>query len=78
MSKKKGILSICAKCSDLCSTNYTDKNGKETESEGYVPKNIGIDWCGDYVEIDIDMKTGQIQNWKPVTDAQVIKAQKKS
>ena len=71
-----GTLRISAKCSDLCWTEYTDKDGNKTESDGYVPKNIGIDDCGDYVDIDIDMKTGQILNWKPVSDAQVIKAQK--
>ena len=71
-----GVLKISAKCSDLCSTIYTDKNGKVTESDGYVPQGIGIDSYGDYVDIDIDMQTGQILNWKPVTDEQVIKAQK--
>lgn len=71
-----GILKISAKCSDSCWTEYTDKNGKKTESDGYVPKNIGLDEYGDYVELDIDMKTGQIQNWKAVSDAQVTKAQK--
>lgn len=73
-----GILKISAKCSDLCWTEYTDKNGKKTESDGYVPEGIGIDSYGDYVDLEIDMKTGQIQNWKPVTDSQVIKAQKKA
>jgi len=74
-----GILRICAKCSDLCSTIYTDDKGNETASDSYVPKGIGIgDEYGDYVEMDIDMKTGQILNWKPVSDAQVIKAQKEA
>lgn len=71
-----GILKISAKCSDLCCTEYTDKNGKKTESNGYVPQGIGIDSYGDYVDIAIDMQTGQILNWKPVSDEQVIKAQK--
>ncbi len=73
-----GILRISAKCSDLCWTEYTDAKGKKTESDGYVPSDIGIDEYGDYVVLDIDMKTGQIQNWKPVSDARVIKAQKAS
>jgi len=73
-----GILRISAKCSDLCWTKYTDSKGNEIESNGYVPKGIGIDEYGDYVDIEIDMKTGQIQNWKPVSDAQVIDAQKKA
>ena len=72
-----GTLRISAKCSDLCWTEYTDKDGNKTESDGYVPEGINIgDGGGDYIDIDIDMKTGQILNWKPVSDAQVIKAQK--
>jgi hypothetical protein len=72
-----GILTITAKSSDLNSLSYKDKNGKVTEgkSYSYVPYNIGIGG-GDYVELDIDMETGQIQNWKPVSDAQVLKALK--
>lgn len=76
-----GILRISAKCSDVCWTEHTDKDGNTTESDGYVPQGIGIDEegdCGDYVSMEIDMKTGQILNWKPVSDAQVITAQKKT
>jgi hypothetical protein len=76
-----GILIISAKCSDLCCTTYTDKDGKVTESDGYVPEGIGITEdgdCGDYVVMEIDMKTGQILNWKAVSDAQVKAAQKKA
>lgn len=75
------ILKISAKCSDLCFTEFTDSKGKKTESNGYVPQHIGIDEdgdCGDYVSMEIDMKTGQILNWKPISDAQVIAAQKKA
>jgi hypothetical protein len=70
-----GILSISVKCSDLCYTEYKDKNGNVTETDGYVPRKIGIGG-GDYVNLEIDMETGQIQNWKPVTDEQVIASQK--
>lgn len=73
-----GILKISAKCSDLCWTEFTDSKGNKTESDGYVPSGIGIDRWGDYVVLDIDMKTGQILNWKPVSDAKVIKAQKEA
>ena len=79
--KTMGILKISAKCSDLCWTEYTDKNGNVTNSDSYVPEGIGITEdgdCGDYVRIDIDMQTGQILNWKPVSDAKVIKAQKEA
>jgi hypothetical protein len=76
-----GILKISAKCSDSCWTEYTDNKGNKTQSDSYVPSGIGIDDAdsyGDYVVLAIDMKTGQILNWKPVSDAQVIKAQKKT
>ncbi len=76
-----GILKISAKCSDLCWTEYTDSKGNETGSDGYVLQGIGIDEegdYGDYVSMEINMETGQILNWKPVTDAQVINAQKKA
>jgi hypothetical protein len=75
-----GILSISAKCSDLCFTSFTDAKGNVTKSDGYVPQGIGIDetGTGDYVSMDIDMLTGQILNWTPVTDAKVIEAQKEA
>lgn len=74
-----GKLSISAKSSDLNSIRYTDDNGKVTEGKdySYVPEGIGIGG-GDYVELDIDMKTGQILNWKPVSDAKVLKAIKEA
>jgi len=73
-----GILKVDAKCSDLCSLIYTDKEGKQIQSDGYVPEGIGIgEFYGDYIEMEIDMETGQIQNWKPLTDAQIIKSIKK-
>jgi len=72
-----GTLSVSAKCSDLCFTTYIDKDGNETETDGYVPRDIGIGG-GDYVDLEIDMKTGQILNWKPVSDAQVKASQKKT
>ena len=61
-------------------TKYTDNNGKETETDSYVPEGIGIDEegdYGDYISMEINMQTGQILNWKPVSDAKVIAAQKK-
>jgi hypothetical protein len=72
-----GILKISAKCVDLCFTEYTDSKGNETSSDSYVPNNIGIGG-GDYIDLEIDMETGQIQNWKPVSDEQIIEEQSKA
>ena len=74
-----GILSISAKCSDLCTTQYKDSKGNIIKSNeyAYVPDNIGIGG-GDYVEMDIDTDTGQILNWKKVSDSQIISAIKRA
>lgn len=55
---------INAKCSDLCYTVLYDANGKEIlEHDGYVP-GFFPGRGGDYVELDIDIDTGKILNWK--------------
>ena len=74
-----GKLTISSKSSDLNTFRYEDKNGKVTKSNdyAYVPENIGIGG-GDYVEMEIDTETGQILNWKKLTDKQVIDAIKKA
>ena len=70
-------LKVCAKCSDMCSLEFTDSKGKIHTSDSYVPAGIGIgEFFGDYVEFEIDMSTGQILNWKPKSDFMVIKALK--
>lgn len=60
------ILSITAKCSDLCNVSF-----QGIEHDGYVPENIGIGG-GDYIELSIDIETGQIQDWKPLTEEKII------
>lgn len=56
----KRVLSICAKCSDMCGMS-TDKR----ESMGYVMYDIGIGG-GDYIEFDYCLECGQIQYDFPV------------
>ena len=74
-----GILSISAKCSDLCNSSYKDKNGNVTKGGdySYVPMGINLGG-GDYVDLDIDTETGKILNWKPITDKQIIDAIKEA
>jgi hypothetical protein len=68
-----GTLRIQAKCSDLCFSTYLNNKGKVlAEKDGYVPQGLNISDDSDYVEIDIDIQTGQIQRWKPLTEKQVI------
>jgi hypothetical protein len=55
-------LRISAKCSDLF---YAELDGKE--HDGYVPDWMPGEHYGDYVELDIDIDTGKILNWKTPT-----------
>jgi len=56
-------LTIKAKCVDRCHIDFVDTEKQITnESDGYVPRNIGIGG-GDYIKLIIDVETGQILNW---------------
>ena len=65
------IMRILARCSgSLCmelTDTDTDKNNRpQYEYYGYVPFNIGIGG-NDEVDLKIDIDTGQILNWSPLT-----------
>ena len=61
---------ISAKCSDLMFATLHDETGKQigSEHDGYVPDWLGKDGYGDYVNLTIDITTGQILNWKRPTN----------
>lgn len=61
---KNIVISISAKCSDLFSATLYKDNAFAGEYDGYVPKFFPGDHYGDYVQLDIDIETGQILNWK--------------
>ncbi len=61
---KPTTISICAKCSDMFSASLDDGR----EYDGYVPKFFPGEHYGDYVELEIDLKTGKILNWNPPTE----------
>ena len=64
------ILTISAKCSDLFSACLVNDKGETiAEHDGYVLECLPGEHYGDYVMLDIDAETGQIQNWKPVSMA---------
>lgn len=61
------VVSITAKCSDMCGTVLKDAGGTIIhETDGYVP-GFFPNGGGDYVELEIDIETGKILNWKPPT-----------
>ena len=65
--KSDRILAVSAKCSDLCVCSWQSKDGKEQEHIGYVPDIIG-DRYGDYVELDLCLECGQVQDEFPKPD----------
>jgi len=68
----KYIMSITAKCADQFVANLS-KDGKSVGKEyvGYVPDFMPGKHYGDYVELDIDIVTGQIVNWKRLTTGDI-------
>ena len=58
-------ISINAKCSDMCFSELKDANGRTVaDHDGYVPALMPGEHYGDYVQLDIDLETGKILNWK--------------
>lgn len=68
------ILRISAKCSDMFHASLIEDGRTIREHDGYVPDwfpNPQAGHYGDYVEMDIDIETGKIINWKRPTDKQL-------
>jgi len=67
-------IKISAKCSDMFSAMLYEDGKATGEMDGYVPRwlpNPSVDHYGDYVELEIDIDTGKIVNWKKPTNAQL-------
>ena len=66
-------LRITAKCSDMFDASLIDNKGEHVRHySGYVPSwfpNPSVEHYGDYVDLDIDMETGRILNWKKPSQA---------
>ena len=76
---KRKTLSITAKCSDMFSASLSE-GPSILQYDGYVPTwfpNPNEKHYGDYVELKIDVETGQILNWKKPTQAQLNETFKK-
>jgi hypothetical protein len=66
----KRTIRISAKCSDMFDVQLMEDGKRVGEYSGYVPTwfpNPTEDHYGDYVQLDIDVDTGQILNWKKPT-----------
>lgn len=70
--KKPKSIRISAKCSDLFSATAHDETEKQIgEYQGYVPDFFPGEHYGDYVQLNIDIATGKILNWKAPSVAQL-------
>ncbi len=58
------ILYVTGKTSDLCSTRLEIDGKKVKETDGYVPDIMPEEHFGDYIELEIDIDTGMLLNWK--------------
>ena len=59
-------LYLSAKCSDLCWLRIDNDDGEPLlEHDGYVPDFMPGQHWGDYIDLEIDVETGVILNWKP-------------
>lgn len=71
------IIRMSAKCSDMCNLQLVNDDGTlKGDSNDYVPvwlPNSTVEHYGDYVELDIDVATGKILNWKKPTMADLAK-----
>lgn len=67
-------IKINAKCSDMFAACLVEPGKAARNYDGYVPSwfpSPGTEHYGDYVELEIDVDTGRIINWKKPTVAQL-------
>ncbi len=63
------ILTLNAKCSDMCVSTLEVDGVNLGEHVGYAPR-LNHKIGGDYIEIQVDLETGQIVDWvKPDEEA---------
>lgn len=62
------IIYMSAKCSALCYLDLcNEKGGSLGEYTGYVPDFFPGDHFGEYIDLEIDVDSGVILNWKKPT-----------
>ena len=67
-------LKLCLKVRDCFCAALMSESGKQLKDyEGYVPNFMPGEHYGDYVDLEIDIDTGQILNWKKPTPEQIEK-----
>lgn len=68
-------IDVCAKVRDSGCYTLADKDGNECGEtiDGYVPSFFPDDG-GDYLNLNIEIETGRILNWKRPTPEQLVTA----
>jgi len=65
---------LCCKICDRFTASVHDQDGEEIfDYEGYVPNFFPGNHYGDYIMLNIDLDTGQITNWKPLTPEDIMR-----
>ncbi len=64
-------LSINAKCDDKCAIEVYEDLNCIADKDDYVPHTLGIGG-GDYIRLEIDIKTGKIVNWKELSKEHIL------
>jgi hypothetical protein len=64
------LINVCGKCND----QFDARTYAGEEYDGYVPEGIGLDNCGDYIELTYCLNCGQIQANFPISEEQITKA----
>jgi len=71
MKKPVRTLKLCLKVVDNFSAELVVDGKVVATHDNYVPEFMPENHYGDYVELDIDIDTGQIRNWKRPTKAEL-------
>ena len=71
MAKKQTVIRTCLKVVDRFNASLLVDGKVVAEHNNYVPDFMPEEHYGDYVELDIDVETGQILNWEKPTQAQL-------
>lgn len=72
MYEKAKTLVISAKCcNSFCATLINDEPSLIGFYEGDVPDFMPGEHFGDYVQLEIDIETGVIKNWKKPTEKEL-------
>lgn len=57
--------------SGKCDDRFSARIGDDDAYEGYVLSGIGIGG-GDYINMEIDLETGMIVGWKPISVDEIV------